>query len=75
MKKFLSQPPLTRLANILFYTGFAVSIGTLVHTYLSRRNLPPNVCPVDANTHWFYIAIGLLSVSFVLSFVGHLKKL
>lgn len=71
MKK---QKLFSLISNIML--GGGVIIGALA-LYLSlsvRASLPPGVCPIDNNRPLFYIAIGLLAGSFVLSVISDRKK-
>jgi hypothetical protein len=63
-----------KLSNILFILAVGVSAYTLISTYLIRNNLPPGVCPIDSRSELYYISIGLLIASFVLSFFEKKSK-
>ncbi len=63
-----------KISNILFVIAVGVSAYTLISTYLIRKNLPQGVCPIDSRSELYYISIGLLIVSFVLSFFEKKSK-
>lgn len=63
-----------KLSNILFILAVGFSAYTLISTYIIRNSLPLGVCPIDSRTELYYISIGLLIASFVLSFFEKKNK-
>ena len=66
---------INRYLNILFALAIAASAYTLIRVYLSRRNLPPGVCPIQQFNVEIGISITLCVTYVLLSFIlPKLKK-
>ena len=55
------------LNNIIFYGAVGFSLYVLIKTYMDRAKLPEGVCPINNNQSIFYLAIGLLVLTFIFS--------
>ncbi|MDN5351897.1 MAG: hypothetical protein PWQ12_816 [Clostridiales bacterium] len=66
--------PVKKLSDLFFIAAVGVSFYLLISTYFIRRSLPAGVCPIDNRAEFFYAAIGLLVVAFILSFFDNAKE-
>lgn len=65
---------LGKISNYIFYLGLLVAAYGLYKSYISTRGLPPGACPIENNRPVLYIAIGLLVISTILSYIQDLQK-
>ena len=62
------------ISNVLFGVGVAFAAAALIKIYIDGANLPAGVCPFDQNRWLSYTALGVLTASLVLSFIGDFYK-
>lgn len=58
------------ISNVLFGIGAALAAAAIIKSVVESASLPPGVCPFDQNRWLTYSALGVLSASLILSFVG-----
>ncbi|GAB6109353.1 hypothetical protein [Fusibacter bizertensis] len=56
-----------KISDSLFIISIGLSLYTLISTYIARSQLPPGVCPIENKTELYYISIGLLLLSILVS--------
>ena len=64
MKKYIA-----RVSKYTFYAGVLTAIYGLLKSFIDRRGLPPEACPIEDNRPIMYIGIALLIISIVLDFI------
>lgn len=76
MKEYLNfmKRNLDKISNYIFYSGLVVAIYGLYKSFISTRGLPPGACPIEDNRPRLYLAIGLLLISFILSYLHDMQK-
>ncbi|GKX31114.1 hypothetical protein SH1V18_35940 [Vallitalea longa] len=57
------------LSNIIFYIAIAISIYALGKTYFERSKLPDGVCPVNNNRSILTIAIAVIIIYLIITFI------
>ncbi len=57
------------ISNITFFAGLASALYLLAKIYLFSGALATGTCPITASGPWIYIALSLLGISLVLSFL------
>lgn len=66
----MKKDTLQKWSNRAFILALITAVYAFVQIYLSRRGLPPGVCPIDENRLPVYIAIAFALASLVLSFLS-----
>lgn len=61
---------LEKISNYIFYIGVLVAGYGLYKSFISTRGLPPGACPIEDNRPKLYLAIGLLLISYIMSFIN-----
>ncbi|TCK87965.1 hypothetical protein EDC19_2612 [Natranaerovirga hydrolytica] len=56
--------------NIYLIFGILISFYALLKSYLDRKDLPPNVCPIENNNNIIFLGISLL-VSYIIIAVAY----
>ncbi len=75
IKNYLeSAPKIKIISDVSFVLALLISAITIVRTYLIRQSLPPGVCPIESQNGWYYLSIGLLVVSFIISLFDKKKS-
>lgn len=64
---------LEKVSNYTFYGGLLATIYGLYRIFISRKDLAPGACPIEDNRPIMFIAIGLLIISLILSFICDFK--
>lgn len=59
-----------KISDYIFYLGVIVAGYGLYKSYIATRGLPAGACPIEDNRPKLYLAIGLLLVSFLMSFIN-----
>lgn len=63
------------LSNLLYLFSILFAAGVMLKTYLDRKSLPPDVCPIDNNNILIYSAIIILILTMILTtFLDRKKK-
>lgn len=78
MNKFLfnnGKFDFQKLSDLLINLGLVMSIISFLMIYISRKNLPSGVCPIDENRTILYLSIGISLVGLLLSFKGKKNKI
>jgi uncharacterized membrane protein YidH (DUF202 family) len=81
MNRFLKKPSreatrqkaLKIIGNILLGLSLAIIIYLLADMYIFNR-APAGTCPLTSNRPWIYLAIGLCTLSLILSFFERKEK-
>lgn len=65
---------LGKINNLIFYIGLIVAVYGLYRSYINTKGLPPGVCPIENSRPILFIAIGLLILSTVLSYIQDIQN-
>lgn len=60
-----STSKIKKISDAFFLIALIISLSTLWSTYTAKAS---NVCPINANQNMYYLSIGLLIISFVITF-------
>lgn len=66
----MTKERLQKCSNGAFVLAIITAVYAFVQVFLSRRGLPPGVCPIDENRLPMFIAIAFALTSLVLSFLS-----
>lgn len=65
---------LEKISNYIFYIGLVVAVYGLYKSFISTRGLPPGACPIENNRPKLYLAIILLLLSYIMSYINDRQK-
>lgn len=58
-----------RISNITFVLGLGLTLYLFIDFFITRKNLPPRVCPVQNNRIWIIVDLVLITMSLAFSYL------
>lgn len=65
---------LEKISNYMMNIGIILSLYGGYKVYDSRKDLPLGVCPIDSNNEILYLALGISTISIIISTISSLKS-